>query len=74
LEVVVVSKQLWIGLNHWMHNNKRTDLVQIHNNPNQPTSHQINNNSTTPSQKKSGNAIGNNNLAWIKGRNYHAKK
>ncbi len=72
--VVVVSKQLWIGLNHWMHNNKRTNLVQIHNNLDQPTSHQINNNNITLSQNKTGNAIASNNLAWIEGRNYHAKK
>jgi hypothetical protein len=67
LEVVDVSKQLW------MHNNKKTNLVRIHNNSPQPTSHQIKNNNKTLSQKKIKNATSNNNLAWIEGRNYHAK-
>jgi hypothetical protein len=52
---------------------KRTNIVQIHNNSNQPTSHEINNNGTTPSQKKTRDAIGDSNLTWIKRRNYHAK-
>jgi len=37
------------------------------------TSHQIDNNNTTPNQKKTRDATSNNNLAWIEGRNYHAK-
>jgi hypothetical protein len=55
-----------------MHNNKKTNLVQIHSNSNQPTSHQINNNNKTLSQKKTRDATSNN-LTWIEGKNYHAK-
>ncbi len=50
LEAVAVSKQLWIGPNHWMHSRKRANPVWIHKNSDQPTFHQINNNSTTPGQ------------------------
>jgi hypothetical protein len=37
------------------------------------TTIQTNNNNITPCQKKTRDAIDDNNLAWIEGRNYHAK-
>jgi hypothetical protein len=55
-----------------MHSNKKKSCL----NPQQfrPTNISLDQQQYNTNQKKTGDAIGNNNLTWIEGRNYQAKK